>query len=56
MSFLVFSLLYMPCVAAMAAAKRELGSGRQAALMMAYQTALAWVTAFVVYHIALLFV
>ena len=55
-SFLVFSLLYMPCVAAMAAAKRELGSGRQAALMMAYQTALAWVTAFVVYHIALLFV
>ena len=55
-SFLAFSLLYMPCVAAMAAAKRELGSGKQAVLMMAYQTVLAWITAFAVYHIAVLMV
>ena len=49
-SFLTFTLLYMPCVAAMAAVRRELGSAKQAAAMMLYQTAVAWVCAFVVYQ------
>ena len=50
-SFLVFTLLYMPCVAAMAAIRRELRSGVQAALMMVFQTAVAWLSAFVLYQI-----
>ncbi len=49
-SFLTFTLLYMPCVAAMAAVKRELGSMGKAAMMMLYQTFVAWVTAFAVYN------
>lgn len=54
-SFLVFTLLYMPCVAAMAAVKRELGGYKSALLVMLYQTAFAWVAAFVVYSFGLLF-
>lgn len=49
-SFLTFTLLYMPCVAAMAAVKRELGGMKKAALAMAYQTATAWVVTFVLYQ------
>ncbi len=52
-SFLVFTLLYMPCVAAMAAARRELGSGIKALGLMAFQTGAAWVMAFLVYTAAL---
>ncbi len=48
-SFLTFTLLYMPCVAAMAAVRRELGSFKKAVLAMGYQTAIAWVVAFVVF-------
>ena len=54
-SFLVFTLLYMPCVAAMAAVKRELGGWRAAISLMAQQTGVAWVTAFVVYQVGRLF-
>ncbi len=50
-SFLVFVLLYMPCVAATAAVKRELGSGKATAAAMLYQTAVAWVMAFIVYQV-----
>nr|WP_243108503.1 ferrous iron transport protein B [Maliibacterium massiliense] len=49
-SFLCFTLLYMPCVAAMAAIRRELHSGTHAALAMLYQTGVAWVVAFVVFN------
>lgn len=55
-SFLVFTLLYMPCVAAMSAVKRELGSGWGAALAMLSQTSLAWIVSFVVYNIGVLIV
>ena len=48
-SFLVFTLLYMPCVAAMSATRKELGSGRLALSAMAFQTSVAWVVAFLVY-------
>lgn len=48
-SFLVFTLLYMPCVAAMAAVKRELGGMGKAAGMMAFQTIVAWIVSFMVY-------
>lgn len=50
-SFLVFTLLYTPCVAAVAAVKREMGSGAKAALVVALQCVVAWITAFLVYQI-----
>lgn len=49
-AFLTFTLLYMPCVAALAATRRELSSRRGAALAMLYQTAVAWIAAFLVYQ------
>ena len=55
-SFLVFTLLYTPCVAAISAVKRELGSGWKAAGVALSQCAVAWVVSFLVYHIALLIV
>ena len=55
LSFLVFTLLYTPCVAAIAAVKREMGGGRNALFVVIYQTVIAWLAAFIVYHIALAF-
>ena len=49
-SFLTFILLYMPCVAAFAAMKREMESGKWAVCGVAAQTALAWVIALIVYQ------
>ena len=49
-SFLVFCLLYTPCVAAIASVKRELG-GRWAAGVCVMQCVVAWIVAFVV-HLA----
>lgn len=56
LAFLTFTLLYMPCIAAFAAVRREYGSGLKAAAIMAAQTGIAWVVALVVYRIALLFI
>lgn len=53
LAFLVFTLLYMPCVAAFAAVKREYGSATKAVIIMAVQTGIAWLVAFVVYNIAM---
>ena len=53
-SFLVFTLLYTPCVAAISAVKRELNSGWKAAGVALSQCVIAWVAAFLVYHAALL--
>ena len=52
---LVFCLLYTPCVAAIAAVRRELG-GKWALFMVAFQCLVAWIVAFAVYRIALLLV
>jgi len=49
-SFLVFTLLYTPCMAAVAAVKRELESGFLAALVALMQCVVAWIAAFIVYH------
>ncbi len=54
LSFLVFFLLYLPCFAAMGAMAREFGKRRYAVAAFAYQLAVAWVCAFVVYRVALL--
>ena len=50
-SFLTFTVLYMPCVAAFATSRRELGSTWQAVLTAAYQTGAAYVVAFIVYQL-----
>ncbi len=50
-SFLVFTLLYTPCMAAVAAVKRELGSGLLAALVALMQCVIAWIFAFGVYQV-----
>jgi len=49
-SLLVFSLLYTPCVAAIAAVKRELG-GKWAAGVVLWQCVVAWIGAFLTYMI-----
>lgn len=54
-SFLVFTLLYTPCVAAVAAIKREMGSGAKAAVVVLLQCIVAWLAAFVVYQVGGLF-
>ena len=55
-SFLVFTVLYMPCVAAFAASKRELGSWKGAILTALYQTGAAYVVALVVYQVGRLLI
>ncbi len=46
--FLVFTLLYTPCVAAVAAVKRELG-GKWAVFVVMIQCVIAWIIAFLVH-------
>ena len=46
-SFLVFTLLYTPCVAAVAAIRRELGSGLKTLGVVLMQCGVAWIAAFV---------
>ncbi|WP_308542372.1 ferrous iron transport protein B [uncultured Oscillibacter sp.] len=53
-SFLAFTLLYTPCVAAISAVKRELRSGWKAIGVSVSQCLIAWVVAFLVYHAAML--
>jgi ferrous iron transport protein B len=50
-AFLVFILLYMPCIAAFAATKRELGSMKYAIITSIYQTVTAYIVALAVYQI-----
>ncbi|MEG1790300.1 MAG: ferrous iron transport protein B [Oscillospiraceae bacterium] len=54
-SFLIFTLLYTPCVAAIAAIRRELGSALRTLTVVIGQCAVAWVCAFAVYQIGGLF-
>ena len=53
-TLLVFSLLYTPCVAAIASIKRELG-GRWAIYVILWQCALAWVAALIVRLVGIAF-
>lgn len=50
-SFLIFILLYMPCVAAYAAMRREMESTRWAFSTVALQTGLAWVISTLVFQL-----
>lgn len=55
-SFLVFTLLYTPCVAAVATIKKELGSRAKTVGVVFMQCAVAYLAAFVVYSIGSLIV
>ena len=52
-SFLLFVLLYFPCIAAVSAVHREAGR-KWAWFTVLYTTAVAWIVSFAVYHILLL--
>lgn len=54
LSFLIFCLLYVPCAATLATVYKVTGSRKYAAGMAVFQTALAWLAAFAVYHIGIL--
>ncbi|MFR9579999.1 MAG: nucleoside recognition domain-containing protein, partial [Rikenellaceae bacterium] len=51
MSLLLFILIYFPCVAVVAAIRRESGRWRWALFSMIYTTGLAWVVSFIVYNV-----
>ena len=53
-TFLVFCLLYTPCIAAVAAVRRESGN-RSALIMVLFQCTVAWIIAFIVRMIGLCF-
>ena len=55
LSFLTFTLLYTPCVAAVSTIRRELGSRRRAALVVIMQCVIAWCAAALVNGIGHLF-
>ncbi len=50
-SFLAFTLLYTPCVAAIAAVKREMNSGFAAFAICVVQCVVAWIVSFGIYQI-----
>lgn len=52
-SFLLFTLLYSPCIAAIAAAKREMGI-KYTLVMIIMQCTIAWIVAFIFYQAAML--
>ena len=54
-SFLIFILLYCPCIATVTAIARESGSWKWGIFSVFYNTIVAWIVAFGAYHIALLF-
>ena len=55
LSFMVFILLYCPCVATIVAIVKETRSWRYGLFTILYNTALAWVVAFAAYRLALFF-
>lgn len=54
LSFMVFCLLYMPCIATLAAVKNQTGSWNLSIRMLLTQTCIAWFTSFIVYKICLI--
>ncbi len=50
-SFLLFILIYMPCIAVVATVNRESGSWKWALFLITYTTLLAWILSFLVYQV-----
>lgn len=55
LSFMVFVLLYCPCLASVTAIVKETGNWRYGAFSVFYNTLVAWLAAFIVFLIASLF-
>ncbi len=55
-SFLVFVLLYTPCVAALSAIRKEMGSAKWTAVSIVYQLFVAWFASALVYQIGTLII
>lgn len=55
LSFMVFVLLYFPCIATLTAIARETENWKYALFSALYNTSLAWILAFITYRVALLF-
>ena len=51
LAFLLFVLIYVPCIAVLAAIRKEAGGWKWAALMAGYTTFLAWFVSFVVFQV-----
>jgi ferrous iron transport protein B len=51
LSFMIFALLYFPCMAALAAIRKEAGGVWWAVFSVVYNTLVAWIVAFVIYTI-----
>ena len=56
LAFLVFILIYFPCIGVVATIKNESGSWKWAVFAVIYTTSLAWITAFLVFNIGNLLV
>jgi ferrous iron transport protein B len=55
-AYLIFILLYFPCIATIAAIKNETGSWRWALFAACYTTAVAWIVSALVYRVGMFFV
>lgn len=55
LAFMVFVLLYFPCIATLAAIRRETGSWKYAVFSIIYNTGLAWIFAFITFNIVIMF-
>lgn len=55
LAFLVFTLLYVPCIATVTAIVKETGSWKYGAFTLTYNTFVAWLLAFGIYQIGILF-
>ena len=56
LAFMVFILLYCPCIATITAIAKESGAWKYALFSIFYNTAVAWIISFIVYRIALLII
>lgn len=55
LAYMVFILLYCPCIATVVAISKETGDWRYGAFAVVYNTMVAWIAAFIVYQVAMLF-
>jgi ferrous iron transport protein B len=56
LAFLVFILVYFPCIGTVAAINNESGTWKWGAFSVAYTTSLAWILALITYQIAILII
>jgi ferrous iron transport protein B len=56
LAFMIFVLLYVPCIATITAIRRESGAWKYAIFSVTYSTLLAWTMAFLVYQVGSLFI